>query len=182
MKLVIDIPEGLYNNIQKDCGIYPYRLVYDAMKNGTPLPTDAVDRVTIKEYLESFGTAYELGKEKGLDIALDILDKYTEEGNEKIIRDLPSVTPQPCDDCISRQAVLDINERYCGEMPGYVNHEIWKEIKVLQSVTPHQKMVRWIEHFDESGKWYECDQCHTDWGGYVNYCPNCGAKMQEVEE
>ena len=37
----------------------------------------------------------------------------------------------------------------------------------------------WIEHFDESGKWYECDQCHTDWGGTVNYCPNCGAKMQE---
>ena len=35
----------------------------------------------------------------------------------------------------------------------------------------------WIEHFDESGKWYECNQCHTDWGGPVNYCPNCGVKM-----
>lgn len=38
MKIVIDIPEELYNNIQKGCGIYPYRLVYDAMRNGTPLP------------------------------------------------------------------------------------------------------------------------------------------------
>lgn len=57
--------------------------------------TDAVDRVTIKEYLESIGTAYELGKEKGLDIVLDILGKYTGEGSDKIIRDLPSVTPQP---------------------------------------------------------------------------------------
>ena len=35
----------------------------------------------------------------------------------------------------------------------------------------------WIEHLDESGKWYECNQCHTDWGGPVNYCPNCGVKM-----
>ena len=40
------------------------------------------------------------------------------------------------------------------------------------------KTGEWIEHFDESGKWYECDQCHTDWGGAVNYCPNCGAKME----
>ena len=40
----------------------------------------------------------------------------------------------------------------------------------------------WIEHFDESGKWYECDQCHTDWGGSVNYCPNCGADMRKESE
>ena len=42
---------------------------------------------------------------------------------------------------------------------------------------PQQKMGRWIKHFDESDEWYECDQCHTDWGGAVNYCPNCGADM-----
>ena len=41
---------------------------------------------------------------------------------------------------------------------------------------PQQKKGCWIEHSDEIGKWYECDQCHTDWGGPVNYCPNCGAK------
>jgi len=38
MKIIIDIPEGLYNNIQKGCGIYPYRQVYEAIANGTPLP------------------------------------------------------------------------------------------------------------------------------------------------
>ena len=42
-----------------------------------------------------------------------------------------------------------------------------------------RKRGHWIEHFDESGKWYECDQCHADWGGSVNYCPNCGADMRE---
>ena len=49
--------------------------------------------------------------------------------------------------------------------------------------TPEQepKTGEWIEHFDESGKWYECDQCHTDWGGAVNFCPNCGADMRGEE-
>lgn len=55
-------------------------------------------------------------------------------------------------------------------------------IKSMPSVTPQEpKTGEWIEHFDESGKWYECDQCHTDWGGAVNFCPNCGAKMAETE-
>ena len=38
IELVIKIPEALYNNIQKGCGIYPYRLVYNAIVNGTLLP------------------------------------------------------------------------------------------------------------------------------------------------
>ena len=52
--------------------------------------------------------------------------------------------------------------------------------KVLAELNaPQPKMGRWIEHVDEIGKWYECDQCHTDWGGTVNYCPNCGAIMKD---
>lgn len=54
-----------------------------------------------------------------------------------------------------------------------------KHGKVLEQ---EPKTGEWIEHFDESGKWYECDQCHTDWGGAVNFCPNCGADMREVEK
>ena len=48
---------------------------------------------------------------------------------------------EQCGDCISRQAVLDINERHHGQMPNHVNHEIWKEIKALPSVTPQQKWI-----------------------------------------
>lgn len=56
--------------------------------------------------------------------------------------------------------------------------------KLTKAISEQEpKTGRWIEHFDDSGKWYECDQCHTDWGGPVNYCPNCGAKMEsEVSE
>lgn len=48
----------------------------------------------------------------------------------------------------------------------------------FKSLEQEPKTGEWIEHFDESGKWYECDQCHSDWGGVVNFCPNCGAKME----
>ena len=85
---------------------------------------------------------------------------------------------EPCEDCVSRSAVLAIAGDSCLDLNSYEDtREFCDEIKELLPVTPQPKMGRWIEHFDESGKWYECDQCHTDWGGSVNYCPNCGSKM-----
>ena len=113
-------------------------------------------------------------------------DGHTEEDVTRLL----SLKQEPCDDCISRQAVLDINERYCGQMPGYVNHEIWKEIKALQSVTPLQKMGRWIKHDTGHSIYYDCSLCNcvapcTETADKIlwkmtNYCPDCGAKMQEV--
>ena len=50
------------------------------------------------------------------------------------------------------------------------------------------KSGQWIERVerddwdDYEEVWYECDQCHTDWGGAVNFCPNCGARMVEPQE
>ena len=83
---------------------------------------------------------------------------------------------EPCDDCVSRRAVHEIlNDAYFLKLDD--GAALQESVKQLPSVTPQPKMGKWIEHFDESGKWYECDQCHTDWGGSVNYCPNCGSKM-----
>lgn len=100
---------------------------------------------------------------------------------------------EPCEDAIRRQAVLDINERYHGKMPNHVNHEIWKEIKALPPVTPQPKMGRWIKK--ASGSLidrYACSACDKEpcqkkyrntWGwDFTRYCPNCGRKMQGVEE
>ena len=155
-------------------------------------PTDAVDRVTIKEYLESFGTAYELGKEKGLDIALDILGKYTEEGNEKIIRDLPSKTPQPYEDCVSRSAVLAIAGDSCLDLDSYEDtREFCDEIQALPPVTPpHPKVGHWISldtgkpsHLKDgmTTEGVKCSECgewliaSVEYACYGRYCPNCGS-------
>lgn len=81
------------------------------------------------------------------------------------------------DDAISRQAVLDCQHFIYDETGEELEVILAENVLNLPSVTPQQKTGTWIECSDESGKWYECDQCHTDWGGPVNYCPHCGAKM-----
>lgn len=112
-------------------------------------------------------------------------DKYIKEIDHlrKYIYKLETqiVEQESCEDCISRQAAIVALDDRMSSLEN-VDMQIAMGfakgiIHELPSVTPQQKVGRWIEHFDESGKWYECDQCHTDWGGTVNYCPNCGAKM-----
>ena len=39
-------------------------------------------------------------------------------------------------DCISRQAVLNINESHHGQMPNHINYQIWQEINELPPVSP----------------------------------------------
>jgi len=48
--------------------------------------------------------------------------------------------------------------------------------------TSQPKTGHWISHYDEDAKegWYECDRCHTERAFNTDYCPDCGAKMQEV--
>ena len=47
---------------------------------------------------------------------------------------------------------------------------------------------RWINHFDDlfpEESTQECSVCHAEQMGTMlndNYCPNCGAKMDEVED
>lgn len=106
------------------------------------------------------------------------------------IRELPPVKQEPCTDAISRKdalfavrvGILSTATVYGRSEEGMATRrEIEGALKALPPVNPAEKVGQWIEHFDIIGKWYECDQCHTDWGGSANYCPNCGAKMQEVK-
>lgn len=102
-------------------------------------------------------------------------------------------------DAISRQAVLDLLEN---------TNNGWIINKVLQlpPVTPQQKMGHWIETAEEYYKainergggvnentpyfTYDiaCSECLAKFSVIDNEterfkcCPNCGAKMQEVEE
>ena len=49
-------------------------------------------------------------------------------------------------DLISRQAVIEINQSYHGQMPNEVNHRIWKEINELPSAQPERMTNRqWID-------------------------------------
>lgn len=127
----------------------------------------------------------------------------------KIICQLPPVTPQaieqkPCEDCISRQAVLDeiddTNRR--GGFGCKLSYTRCRgHIEQLPPVTQKPETVtefadRCRECGAKYGKWIfvdkakehahcsECDYGNVDLfdGRPHNYCPNCGAKMAEPQE
>ena len=88
-------------------------------------------------------------------------------------------------DLISRQAVIEINRSYHGQMPNEVNNRIWKEINELPSAQPERKTGRWISVTNGRGG-HECDLCHnyapawqTGEEHLTDFCPNCGAYMRE---
>ena len=93
---------------------------------------------------------------------------------------------KPCEDAIRRSAVLEIlNDAYFLKLDD--GAALQESVNQLPSVTPQQKMGRWIDITVGDMPAQACDQCNTFYplaytGGGHKYCPNCGAKMQEAEE
>lgn len=112
-----------------------------------------------------------------------IKNTWNEKKCEEIIKALEQ---EPCDDAISRQAVLDL--------PRIKTHNVWgnviyesvdvENVRQLPPVTPQQKMGRW-EYIKKEDS-YRCSlcgfPCHKDNLGAIptKYCAGCGAYMQEV--
>ena len=95
---------------------------------------------------------------------------------------LKALKQKPCEDCISRQAVMDIAEGYT-----MINKCIVDKVKKLPSIQPKPKTGHWIDIMVGDMPAQACDQCNTFYplaytGGGHNYCPNCGAKMVEPQE
>ena len=110
---------------------------------------------------------------------------------------------EPCEDCISRQALLDATVKKNSVWNSITNSkgENLEEIVLqLSSVQPKVKTGHWIvdretsrlnirckQTFDYS---VHCDKCYypcdytTDVKGSLpsNYCPDCGAKMVGLQE
>ena len=70
---------------------------------------------------------------------------------------MPSVTPQPCEDAISRQAALSVFGDRDIHPLDYNTHAYITKIKSLPPVTPQQKVGRWIpvsERLPDSDGYY----------------------------
>lgn len=103
---------------------------------------------------------------------------------------IEALEQEPCEDCISRQAVLDTIDKWVKSMHVLIALHanevtpLFESVHDLPPVTPQQKMGHW-EKRDVRGQRVDCcSVCGLSNGTIYeyNYCPNCGAKMQEVEE
>jgi len=101
------------------------------------------------------------------------------------LRDDKALPQEPCDDVVSRILARMWNCR--GKHTTNIDKVAMEQIirDELPPVIPQQKYGKWIttRTFMHDGEYY-CDRCKCDapnnekW----DYCPNCGAKMQESEE
>jgi hypothetical protein len=94
---------------------------------------------------------------------------------------------QPCEDCISRQAVLDVIDDIDKTTCMNEYHVIVDAIDKLPSVNPQPKTGHWIDIMVGDMPAQACDQCNTFYplaytGGGHKYCPNCGCRMVEPQE
>lgn len=100
-----------------------------------------------------------------------------------------ALSAEPCDDAISRQAVLDglasiAKVKARSDAQKSLMGRIMFFVEQLPPFTPEEKTGKWID--DEFGS--KCSRCGTythldkfDRPMKFKYCSMCGAKMQEVE-
>lgn len=125
--------------------------------------------------------------------ALNMCDEISNEAYKKIMCHCEE--QEPCKNCVSRRAVYEIlNDAYFLKIDD--GAALQESVRQLPPVTPQKKMGKWkaFTHSayrgnDEDGEpiWrevtvYHCNMCNRRTVIKEKYCPNCGCKMQGVEE
>lgn len=119
-------------------------------------------------------------------------DKLLLEVNKAICNNLKALEQQPCEDCISRERVIQLiigNEFPSDDRGGrdIDSDVLYDAVQNLPSVTPKLKMGKWIADVDKWGdiitavNGYRCDKCNSFNPDKDNFCPNCGTKMNVLD-
>ena len=108
------------------------------------------------------------------------------------------------DDVISRQAAIDAlgeepeawpgNDEYAQGLKNQWWHDVYA-LKTAPPTQPERKKGKWIGYNTDKYGWkradgspvfVSCSECFTtvlnNGSPHWNYCPNCGAKMEEVND
>lgn len=99
---------------------------------------------------------------------------------------IKALDQKPCEDCISRQAVMNCFKKWQPYMATRL-FGFEKELSSLPPVTPQPKIGHWqkisADKYSEHVAYYfRCSECGKDIIGEHNYCPNCGCRMSEGSE
>ena len=108
-------------------------------------------------------------------------------------RDIPileecvkALSQESCDDAISREDALNgVDAMYNNSWDlRDFRQNVDLMLKELPSVQPSRK-GHWIVGSDtdikgETVYWFTCSECKSDRGQHTNYCPDCGAKMNNT--
>lgn len=139
-----------------------------------------------EEFLSEYADAIKMG--------IEALEQEPCEVSQGLVKDSQGFSQELCGDCISRESVVDtticegISCNECGfntcedGQPGCLLKE---RVDKLPSVTPQPKMGHWIDIMVGDMPAQRCDKCNAFYplaytGGGHKFCPNCGAKMQEI--
>lgn len=109
--------------------------------------------------------------------------EFEREFNEILNLAIKALEQEPCEDAISRQALLNatVNKNSVwNKITDSKGENLETIISKLPSVTPQPKKGHKVSG-DLLGGLY-CSECMTYVNKYFNYCPHCGADMREVEE
>lgn len=95
---------------------------------------------------------------------------------------IKALEQEPCEDCISRQKAIRRVKEECNPYgKPTIDFESGKEvIKLLERMPPVQPQPK-IGHWIDVSGGCECSECGCLEAGYSSYCPDCGAKMEDVE-
>lgn len=106
---------------------------------------------------------------------------------------IETLEQESCDDCISRQAVLD-KAVYTETEEGWSGMTV--DVKDIEALPPVKSQKSKTGHWEQYGNSWEdkfkCSECGKEQpkilcgeriiGHWSDYCPNCGAKMIEPQE
>ena len=138
-----------------------------------------------------------ISRQAAIDALDDVSANYTGKGQREwhphidfmidAINKVPSVEPEKCDDCISRESALEILDDYAEDIEsgnwGTAYSKARTSMCNLSTVEPERKTGKWIS--EQSWCLPKCSICGASCFGLhgfdaikTPYCPTCGAKME----
>lgn len=108
--------------------------------------------------------------------SMDVYDSIqpTAERKKAIKAAIQALSQEPCDDMVSRDAAIEAVKQ------AIYNHD--SAIMRLTELPPvTQKSGKW-KYVPDADGFYICSECGCGNGYADNFCPQCGAKMVELQE